>query len=124
MPVKIMRKRDLIGTDRHLKNEFYETVRFLLASDGTGVTVTDIVLQPNAEAVYGYDSHIEIAYCIEGKAILKDLVTEAEHVIEPGTMWIASRGQRFGFRAEQPTRLICVFNPAFGGHETGFAGDQ
>lgn len=122
--VRVITKASLAGTDRHVRNDAYETTRFLLAPDGLGVTVTDILLAPDIEATYGYDRHVEIAYCLEGEAELRDLSTGAMHAIVPGTMWVAEKGERFAFRARVPTRLICVFTPAFDGTETGFAGDQ
>ncbi len=42
----IKRKQDLLGTDRHVKTHAYETLRFLLETDGAGVTLTDITLEP------------------------------------------------------------------------------
>ena len=124
MPVRIVRKADLAGTPRHVRTDAYETFRFLLASDGLGITVTDIVLKPGVEAVYGYDNHVEIAYCIEGRARIADLRGGAEAEIGPGCLWVAERGDRFRFLADEPTRLVCVFSPPFVGGETGFAGDQ
>ncbi|MBY0518872.1 MAG: ectoine synthase [Sphingomonas sp.] len=124
MPLRFLEKDELRATDRHVANDTYETYRFLLASDQLGVTVTDIVLKPGVDAVYGYDHHIEIAYCIEGEAIIRDHAGGPERIIAPGTMWIANKGDRFSFVANQPTRLICVFTPPFEGSETGFAGDQ
>ena len=100
MPVKIITKANLAGTSRHVKNETYETFRFLLASDHQGVTVTDIVLAPGVEATYGYDHHVEIAYCLEGRAILTDLSGNQRIEILPGSMWIAEKGDRFLFRAD------------------------
>ncbi len=123
MAVRIIHKSELAGTARHVRNDTYETYRFLLSADGVGVTITDIVLVPGIEATYGYDDHIEMAYCIEGQATLTDIATGTVHPIKPGTMWIARRGETFRFIASQATRLICVFNPAFEGHETGFAAD-
>ncbi len=124
MPIRVLAKQDLRDTARHVRHDAYETFRLLLASDGLGVSVTDIVLRPDIEATYGYDNHLEIAYCIEGKAVLTDLSADRSEAILPGTMWIAEKGDRFLFRASEPTRLICVFIPPFVGHETGFAGDQ
>ena len=124
MSIRIIRKEQLAGTARHVRNETYETYRFLLDSDRADVTVTDIVLAPGIEATYGYDQHIEIAYCIKGHAELVDLSDGQAHAITPGTLWLARPGDRFSFRASVPTRLICVFSPPFAGHETGFAGDQ
>ena len=124
MPLRFIDKHALTGSSRHVVNETYETHRFLLAEDGLGVTVTDIMLQPDIEAVYGYDHHIEIAYCLEGEAIVRDHSTNTETQIVPGAMWVAEKGDRFSFIAKSPTRLICVFTPPFVGNETGFAGDH
>lgn len=124
MPVQIIRKEQLVGSERHLRTETYETVRFLLAADQAEVTVTDVTLIPDVEAEYGSEQHQEIAYCIEGNAELIDSATWQTHQIEPGVLWLARRGERFRFRAHTPTRLICVFTPPFVGHETGYAGDQ
>jgi quercetin dioxygenase-like cupin family protein len=123
MTIRIIRKADLAGTSRHVKAPTYETFRFLLESDGTGVTVTDIVLKPGIEAEYGYDRHIEIAYCLEGHATLTGPDGTPRDIL-PGTMWVAGKGEYFRFVAHLPTRLICVFNPAFKGRETGYAGDR
>jgi L-ectoine synthase len=117
----IRRKSDLLGSNRHIKNHAYETVRFLLEPDGAGVTMTDIMLGPGIKETYGYKDHIEIAYCISGKAELQDLGTLETHLTKPGIMWFTKPGETFTFTASEPTRLICIFNPAFKGEETGFA---
>ncbi|MGL4610422.1 MAG: ectoine synthase [Trueperaceae bacterium] len=119
----IKRKADLLGTNRHIKNNVYETVRFLLAPDRAGITVTDIVLNPGIEETYGYDKHIEIAYCISGRATLQVSENQEAHYIEPGVLWFARPGETFKFVAQESTRLICVFSPDFRGEETGFAND-
>lgn len=121
--MQIIRKDELRGSARHVQNDTYETVRFLLASDAAGASVADIVLQPGIEEGYGYADRTEIAYCIEGDAVLTD-PTGAEHHIAPGTMWVARPGESFRFKATQPTRLICVFTPPLSGEETGFAADK
>jgi L-ectoine synthase len=99
-------------------------VRFLLESDGAGLTVTDITLTPGIEEVYGSNDRLEIAYCIAGRARLQELATDDWQDIQPGTLWMARAGQHFRFEALEPTRLICVFSPAFTGTETGFARDE
>lgn len=85
------------------------------------MTVTDIVLVPGIEATYGDPERTEIAYCIDGDATLTELPNGIAHPIRPGTMWVASPGERFRFRPSVPTRMICVFTSPFDGHETGFA---
>lgn len=122
--IRIIEKKALQGTARHVVNDHYESFRFLMKEDGAAVTVTDIVLKPGLAADYGYDGHEEVAYCISGEAILTDLATGRATRILPGSMWTSSRGDRFRFEPLEETRLICVFSPPFGGGETGFAGDQ
>ena len=120
----VKRKQDLIGTDRHVKTHAYETVRFLLAPDRAGLTMTDITLEPGIEEMYGYEDHIEVAYCLEGHAILTDLTNGSVHEIVPGTFWAATNHEKFRFVASVKTRLICTFTSPFAGSETGFAQDQ
>ena len=100
----IKRKSKLLGTKRHVKNHVYETVRFLLEPDGAGITLTDIVLNPGSEETYGYEHHIEIAYCLSGRARVQDLSNQEIHIIEPGVMWVARPGETFKFIADEPTR--------------------
>jgi L-ectoine synthase len=75
------------------------------------------------EEISGYNEHIEIANCLQGQATIKELPDGIPTEIAPGTMWIAQRKDHFSFQASEPTRLICVFTPAFTGDETGFAQD-
>jgi L-ectoine synthase len=117
--MRIINRTDLIGSDQHVRHPNYETIRLLLDRDGFGLTLTDITLNPGILDTYGYDDRLELAYCIEGRATLVDLATDTQHVVEPGTIWAAPPGSRFTFLAHQPTRLICVFNPALTGVETG-----
>lgn len=121
--MRIIRKSDYHGTSRHVTNDAYETTRLLLASDATGVSVTDIVLRPGKEEFYGYADRTEIAYCIEGEATITDAEGQT-HQVAPCTLWVAKPGERFGFLASKLTRLICVFTPPLTGDEMGFAADM
>lgn len=112
-------RADLAGTDRDVRHRNYRTTRLLLAEDGTAVSLTDITLEPGIEATYGYPDRTEIAYCISGAALVVDLTTGAEQAIRPGVLWVAPAGSTFTFRASEPTRLICVFDPPLIGTETG-----
>ncbi len=121
--MNIIRKDDLKATSRHIVNDAYATTRFLLASDQVGVSFTDIVLAPGIEENYAYAVHTEIAYCLEGEAVVTDAAGRRE-TITPGTLWVARAGETFRFVALAPTRLICVFTPPLVGDETGFAADM
>ena len=113
--------RELVGTAHDVTHPNYRTMRLLLRSDPAPVSVTDIVLVPGIEDIYGYDDRTEIAYCIEGRATVRDLNGGSEREIEPGVLWVAPPGSRFSFVAHEPTRLICVFDPPLEGDETGTA---
>lgn len=40
MPVQVIRREQLVGSERHLRAETYETMRFLLAAGAAEVTLT------------------------------------------------------------------------------------
>jgi len=46
--MRILTKAGL-SESRHVRTDAYEADRFVLASDGAGATVTDIVLRPGVE---------------------------------------------------------------------------
>ncbi len=111
-------RKDIVGTPRDVKNVNYRTLRLLLATDDVPVSLTDIVLNPGIEDIYGYADRTEIAYCIEGRATSRDLKTNVAQDIYPGVLWVAPNS-RFSFLAHEPTRLICVFYPPLEGNESG-----
>jgi L-ectoine synthase len=117
----IKHKHQLLGTSRAIQTDHWSTVRLLLAEDGVGITVTDVVLGPGSDAVYCYKHHTEVCYCLEGRAVVVDFETGETHQIEPGTLWVARKQQRFRFTATERTRLITVFMPALVGPEVNDA---
>lgn len=113
----VHRKQELQGSSRAVTTSAWSTVRLLLAEDGAGFTLTDVVIHAGSSAVYGYRHHIEACYCLEGRATLEELATGRVHEVTPGLLWAATRHERFRFTAHEPTRLISVFTPALTGHE-------
>jgi L-ectoine synthase len=122
--VYVLRRSTLLGTSRHVRHPNYESVRLLLAADDVGVGLTDVTLDAGVEGTYGYPDRVEIAYCISGSATVVELDSGTRHHIGPGVMWVAPPGSRFSFVAAEPTRLICVFDPALEGHETGLVDED
>jgi L-ectoine synthase len=112
----IKRKTDLQGTKNVVSTAAYTSTRFLLREDGIGLTLTDIYLNPGIDAVYHYPHHLEIAYCLEGKATLENLEDGIIHEVTPGFIWATTK-ERFRFKVLETVRLICVFNPALVGPE-------
>ena len=112
-------RADLVGTDRDVTNDNYDSTRLLLAEDGASVGMTDAVIKPGVTGTYGYSDRTEIAYCISGSAVVVDLGTGHTQTTGPGRLWIAPPGSSFTIEATEPTRLICVFDPPLTGAETG-----
>ena len=111
-------KGDLEGTTSAVQTDDWSTVRFLLREDGAGLTVTDGRIREGSDAVYGYEHHQEVCYCLEGDATLEELDTGRVHRVGPGTLWLARRGERFRFVVREEIRLVSVFTPALVGPET------
>lgn len=112
----IKHKDNLQGTKNVVKTAAYTSTRFLLREDNIGLTMTDIYLNPGIDAIYHYPHHLEIAYCLEGKAILENLEDGKVYEVTPGFIWATTK-ERFRFKVLGTIRLICVFNPALVGPE-------
>lgn len=121
MPLFFQDREALAGSSRDVTHVNYRTFRLLIAADGAPVSLTDIVLNPGIEDVYGYPDRTEVAYCIEGHATVHDLQNGRLEEIRPGKLWVAPPGSRFRFVAHEATRLICVFDPPLTGNESGLA---
>jgi L-ectoine synthase len=109
-------KDNLKSTKNQVTTNAYTSTRFLLKEDGLGLTLTDIYLNPEIDAIYHYPHHLEIAYCLEGKAILENLEDGTIHEVTAGFIWATTK-ERFRFKVLETVRLICVFNPALVGPE-------
>jgi L-ectoine synthase len=110
--------KDLIGTERDVHAETWNSRRLLLKRDAMGFSLHDTVIHGGTETRMCYRHHLEAVYCIEGRGSLEDLSTNERFVIEPGTVYALDRHDEHILRAETSLRLICVFNPPLTGLET------
>lgn len=117
----VHRKEELARSSRAVTTAAWSTVRLLLAEDGAGFTLTDVVVRAGSSAIYGYKHHVEACYCLEGRATLEELATGIVHEVGPGFLWAATEHERFRFTAHEPTRLISVFVPPLTGREVNDA---
>lgn len=93
--------------------------RLLLESDNMGFSITNTVIPVSGRAEHWhYKQHLEACYCIAGRGILRDLATDMEHLITPGTMYALDKHDNHTFEALEEVTLICVFNPPLRGGET------
>jgi L-ectoine synthase len=92
--------------------------RMLVESDGMGFTITNTVIPVSGKAEHWhYTQHLEACYCVSGRGILRDLATDMEHLIIPGTVYALDKHDDHTFEALEEVTLICVFNPPLKGME-------
>jgi L-ectoine synthase len=115
--MKIVRLRDLVGTDRDIGRETFRSRRFLLASDGQGYSFHETRIRAGTELHMWYKNHVETVYCIAGDGELEDLATGEIHTVHDGMLYCLNDHDRHVLRATTDLRLICVFTPALLGPE-------
>lgn len=117
--MKVLKTETLLATDRHVNcpKGGFRSLRVLLEKDGMGYTVTETTIPPLVPSVWHYKKHKETCYCVRGKAVLTNLETEEQFIIEPGTVYILDKNDRHAFLALEETVLVCVFNPPLKGKE-------
>jgi len=115
--MKIVRKEDLVGTEREVKGDTFTSTRFLLKSDKMGFSFHETVLYTGTETRMWYKNHLEAVYCLEGEAEIEDLATGEKHQILPGTLYALDQHDRHVLRVIKEVRMMCVFNPPVTGRE-------
>jgi L-ectoine synthase len=109
---------DIVGTDRDVKAETWQSRRLSLAEDSMGFSMHDTILYAGTETHMWYKHHLEAVYCIEGRGSIEDEATGHVHRIGPGTIYLLDQNDRHTVRAEEDLRMVCVFNPPVTGSET------
>jgi len=117
--MKIVATYELVDTDRQVKcpKGGFVSHRILLESDKMGYTLTETHVPKGPPQFWHYKNHLESCYCVSGKGVLIDAITEEQHIITPGTTYILDKNDPHYFKAIEDTVLICVFNPPLTGNE-------
>lgn len=116
----IVRKlKDIIGTDRDVDTEGWNSRRLVLKDDNMGYSVHDTIIKEGAELHMWYKNHLEAVYLIEGKGQIEDLKTGETHDLETGTIYALNDNDKHILRANKGShmRMVCVFNPPVTGKE-------
>ena len=116
----IVRKlKDIIGTDRDVDTEGWNSRRLILKDDNMGYSVHDTIIKEGAELHMWYKNHLEAVYLIEGKGEIEDLKTGEVHDLETGTIYALNDHDKHILRANKGShmRMVCVFNPPVTGKE-------
>ena len=117
--MKIVRLKDLEGTDQEVKSPAgWTSVRFLLAKDGMGFSFHETTFPPGLEFDMWYKHHLEAVYCYKGKGELTNRDTGEKFTIEPGTLYALDKHDKHTlYGGTEDMRLICAFNPPVTGRE-------
>lgn len=116
----IVRKlKDIVGTDRDVDTEGWNSRRLILKDDNMGYSVHDTIIKEGAELHMWYKNHLEAVYLIEGKGQIEDLKTGEVHDLETGTIYALNDNDKHILRANKGShmRMVCVFNPPVTGKE-------
>ena len=95
-----------------------DVVRYLLANDGAGFSVSDVVAPAGTENTLQYKNHVEANLVLEGEGTVEDLATGEVHALAPGTLYVVYPTDRHVVRAVTDVRFISIFNPPLVGGET------
>ncbi|SFJ31042.1 ectoine synthase [Halobacillus dabanensis] len=115
--MNVIKLEDLLGTERVVKDDNWESRRFLLKDDNVGFSLHDTLLYAGTETYIWYKNHIEAVYCIEGEAEIETVDDGKKYQIKPGTMYCLDGHEKHYLRAKTDFRVVCVFNPALVGDE-------
>ena len=107
---------DIIGTEKDVDTEGWNSRRLILKDDKMGYSVHDTIIKEGAELHMWY---LEAVYLTEGKGEIVDLANNEVHQIEAGTIYALNDNDRHILRANKGThmRMVCVFNPPVTGQE-------
>ena len=109
---------EVIGTERDVAGDGWQSRRILLRHDGLGFSLHDTVVEAGFEKEMQYTNHLEACYCLEGEGEIEDLASGARHPIRPGTVYALEAHDRHVMRVSSTLRLVCLFNPPLAGPET------
>jgi len=116
--MKILNLEQLRNTERNVKFNAGNSIRFLLESDGMGFSFHQTEMKKSKHPfVWHYKYHKECCYCIQGFAILTNLETGDEHEIRVGDMYVLDSHTKHSFIPLEDTILVSVFNPPITGNE-------
>jgi L-ectoine synthase len=117
--MKIVRLKDIIGTDRDVEGPGWKSRRLLLKKDGMGFSFHETIIPAGTEHTFWYKNHLEAVYCVGGNGSIEDLATGEVHEITDGTLYALDKHDKHILRGgTEDMRLVCAFYPPVTGRET------
>ncbi|MDR9432467.1 MAG: ectoine synthase [Spiribacter sp.] len=117
--MKIVDRKNIIGSEREVEGPGWTSRRLLLKSDGMGFSFHETIIPAGAEMTLWYKNHLEAVYCVAGNGSVEDLATGEVHALSDGVLYALDKHDRHTLRGgTEAMRLICAFNPPVTGRET------
>jgi len=114
----VIKKKDLLRTERDVSFVGGQSIRFLIKDDGMGFSFHETIIPKGGPYHWHYKKHLESCYCVKGLGLLTNLESGEVHPIEEGTIYVLDHHDNHLFEALKDTVLISVFNPPLNGKET------
>jgi len=110
--------KDILGTDRDVVGNGWQSRRLILAGDGLKYSVHETTIAANATLRFKYANHRETVYCIEGEGTVQNLATGEVHSLHPGCIYSAGIGDDHIVKTATEMKLLCMFDPPLVGQES------
>ena len=108
---------DILGTDRDVRGQGWQSRRLILRGDAMGCSLSDTLIAAGSEQRMQYKHHLETNYCISGEGEVEDLATGTVFPIRPGMVYALDKHDAHVVRAKTELRFVCVFTPPLTGTE-------
>lgn len=119
----IVRSLDsVIGTDRDVAGDGWQSRRLLLRRDGMGFSLHDTTVAAGTQLELEYRNHLEACYVMHGEAEITDHSTGTTHRLGAGMVYALDQHDAHTLNVLSELRLVCVFNPALEGTERHVGG--
>jgi L-ectoine synthase len=105
------------GKELVVANGGARTLRMLTQADDVGFGLSDVHLEPGADAVLWYKHHWEANHILAGTGEVTDLATGQSWKLEPGVAYNVGPRDRHRLRAATALHLLSVFCPPLKGDE-------
>jgi quercetin dioxygenase-like cupin family protein len=109
--------KSLEGTPRFVQADGFVSIRFALAEDDLGFTVTEATGDPEIGIEIEHKNHIEAVYVLEGKGEVEIVETGEVYQLYPGVFYAFDQHERHRYTLHTPVRAIAIFNPPLVGDE-------
>ncbi len=110
--------KDVLGTDRDVTGDGWQSRRVILERDGLKYSVHETIIEANLDLRFHYNSHRETVYCIEGEGTVENVLTGEVASLHPGVIYSAGIKEEHVLKTRTRMKLLCIFDPPLQGKES------